>query len=696
MRTVALHRSVVLQFLCIGLLLDSRLCFGEATLIQEIDPPAIHLGDTAKISITVKDGGWTRLLQLPKVDALTIIRLGQEEIEGTAEHPIVISRFSAVPTHTGDFTIPGFDVKTQTNETLHVQPITLHVLDPGQNIPPQLLAQPGNPSANTNSAPNVAEAPPPPDPENNGQASPSTPAPPSALPANDASKTTELYNDNNALDEIQIAAKDGNASAQYQLAMRLLSGNARSQAATQVVTDSINDLQQFLSNQNVVAHSIFNPNPSKLQQYVTLEGEPAIQQYISSRLSGSANLPDSDVQNNAEVRKYVSLQSDPLVQQYVVKKDAFLKLVSAIVKKEIDQALQLLQLSANQGYLDAITTLSVWYDLGNNITYTSQGVIVYNSGDIVAKDEAKSFALAQKAADLQSPTGMRLLGIHYAAGKGVTKDVAAGVKWLEVAGNKGDLAAFSYLSKILCDGGADGHDDGFPKDPQRAYILGRVLQIVGQPDSLAQKWGDEDVAKVRVKLSPDDLISAESKAEDKAAELKAASTTLDAHSSLGVNTYTKDQASSQAAQPPANPVSTSAVSNAQSGQFGDIDGYSKYADDPRFQLCFEEFSMRWLVFGADAYAFTYNNITGAKGYVEAEGLNVTFDTRSGDQLTNIDRANGRTNNGSLVIKCKRIRKATSSSWGDWEEQDYSGPLFQLGFSVQSPLVPQGTLPAWVK
>jgi hypothetical protein len=114
-------------------------CLAAATLEQQIEPPAIHLGETAKINITVKDGGWTRLLRLPPVSDATIIRLGQEEIEGTQEHPIIISRFAIMPTQPGEFTIPGFDVKTQASEILHVEPMTLQVFAVNQNIPQKYL-----------------------------------------------------------------------------------------------------------------------------------------------------------------------------------------------------------------------------------------------------------------------------------------------------------------------------------------------------------------------------------------------------------------------------------------------------------------------------------------------------------------------------------------------------------------------------
>ena len=93
--SAAIKSSAILAALAFCWLWGVGDCWPDATLDQKVDPPTIHLGETAQVSITVTDGGWTRLLQLPKVDGLTVIRLGHEEAEGTWEHPIVISRFSA-------------------------------------------------------------------------------------------------------------------------------------------------------------------------------------------------------------------------------------------------------------------------------------------------------------------------------------------------------------------------------------------------------------------------------------------------------------------------------------------------------------------------------------------------------------------------------------------------------------------------
>ena len=130
-------------------ILGTEPCWSAATITQELQPAAVHLGDTAKLNIAVTDGGWTKLLRLPQVDGLTVIRLGPEDIERTQDHLVVISRFSIVPTRTGDFVIPAFDLKTQTSEILHIHPITLHVVDAGENIPPQLLKPSTEPVMNS-------------------------------------------------------------------------------------------------------------------------------------------------------------------------------------------------------------------------------------------------------------------------------------------------------------------------------------------------------------------------------------------------------------------------------------------------------------------------------------------------------------------------------------------------------------------
>ncbi len=247
----------------------------------------IHLGDTAKVSITVADGGWTRLLKLPKVTNLTIIRMGQEEIEGTQEHPIVISRFSVLPSQTGDFTIPAFDIKTQTSEILHVQAFTLHVFAPDQNIPPQLLVA-------QNQGANISPPPPPaappetltvlsattgkvvkvihyssagvpidqsaspatslstsPTPSNSGQPAPdsSAPAPPNPSGVTGTSVVTsqsgvpgnQPFDDKTPLDVVEDGASKANPEAEYQFAERLLSAAARSPGAVKLLDEEATD-----------------------------------------------------------------------------------------------------------------------------------------------------------------------------------------------------------------------------------------------------------------------------------------------------------------------------------------------------------------------------------------------------------------------------------------------------------------------
>ncbi len=478
--------------------------WASATLTQQVDPPAIHLGDTSKVTVTVTDGGWTRLVQLPKVDGLTVIRLGQEEIEGTKEHPIVISRFSVVPTSTGDFTIPPFDIKTQTNEILHFQAVTVHVLAPGQNIPPQLLAQTPNSSATSNDIP-----------VNSGYTPPkmvimsaspsSTPVQttsPTTNPAADTNSTSmttdaaierkavalQEYNNTSSLADVEQAAANHNPSAEYQLAIRLLEGNtARSHAAIQVLNDSLQDLNNA------------KPDPGSLK--------------------GGHGGWVKTFDDNDDLSEY---KDDPQVQRYYEKKDAFQKAYSTVVQQEISQALPLLSDSAAQNYWKALVLLARYYEHGDALNCH-----VLNrkwSETVVAVDKNKAFNFAKQAADIGCPEGMDRVGLYYVTGTGATQDVEEGVKWLEQARQKNCLMAYHHLAILLITGGIDDLNVGYSKDPQRAYVLARTLEMICAQGSSGNQQGNADAKLARGFLQPDQLLSAESQAEQDAGRLHAALT----------------------------------------------------------------------------------------------------------------------------------------------------------------------------
>jgi TPR repeat protein len=321
--------------------------------------------------------------------------------------------------------------------------------------------------------------------------------------ANTASAAT--FTNDSPLDAIQQAAKAGNPSAEYQLALRLLNGSARSPAAAKVLSDLMQDYNQFAS-ANYVSGDAVN-------DYIQSNGDP--------------------VGHSTHFYNNPAYFKSQMFQECLQKYYALQKVATTVVKQEIEQAVPLMQASASANFIEAMNTLSVWYDLGQKMefyaTYGNGGKLtVYNYGEIVPNDEAKSFDLVKKSADLGSAEGMRLVGIHYATGKGVQKDVNEGVSWMQKASNGGDLAALSLLSKILLNGGINvgsngettGEDDGYPKDPRRAYIDGRILQLKGQPDSLARKWGDDAVQNARLKLQPQELLDSESQVEVEAAKIK--------------------------------------------------------------------------------------------------------------------------------------------------------------------------------
>ncbi len=59
---------------------------------------------------------------LPKVDGLAVVGTGDNSNVNPPEY-----YFSVQPTHTGDFAIPAFDIKSDDGKRYHVLPFTLHV-----------------------------------------------------------------------------------------------------------------------------------------------------------------------------------------------------------------------------------------------------------------------------------------------------------------------------------------------------------------------------------------------------------------------------------------------------------------------------------------------------------------------------------------------------------------------------------------
>jgi hypothetical protein len=111
----------VISALALVLLLMASPAFAAATLKQEIIG-GVGVGSATTIQLTISNGKVSKPVQLPAVDGLTL--------NGTGTNPQPHSfalTFFVTPAHAGDFTIPAFDIQTDAGETLHVNPIVLHV-----------------------------------------------------------------------------------------------------------------------------------------------------------------------------------------------------------------------------------------------------------------------------------------------------------------------------------------------------------------------------------------------------------------------------------------------------------------------------------------------------------------------------------------------------------------------------------------
>jgi len=107
--------------------------FALPTLSQQIDPPEANVGDDVTVTLTVQNGTIANV-QLPTVDGL--------EVQGTSSSTNMIFAngtlstsvseiFTLVPSRSGNFIIPAFDIHTQDGTVLHVRAMKLHVYESG-------------------------------------------------------------------------------------------------------------------------------------------------------------------------------------------------------------------------------------------------------------------------------------------------------------------------------------------------------------------------------------------------------------------------------------------------------------------------------------------------------------------------------------------------------------------------------------
>jgi hypothetical protein len=227
------------------------------------------------------------------------------------------------------------------------------------------------------------------------------------------------------------------------------------------------------------------------------------------------------------------------------KRRALQQMIDAVNKDETQRSLSLLEDAASKGYASAFDELSLLYLYGrvivvNKLNWVGSALQSSPGCEINTK---KAFGCAQKSAALGSSWGMHNLGVDYATGNGVAKDIAKGVEWIKKSADAGNLSSYSLLSNIYCDGGVNGHDDGYPKNCVQAYVMGRALQEVSQPNSSASQWANETVAKSRPMVSPEDLITAENRVPEEALRLKSVAkiSAPEAQKTLKASELTKDE-----------------------------------------------------------------------------------------------------------------------------------------------------------
>ena len=158
-------------------------------------------------------------------------------------------------------------------------------------------------------------------------------------------------------------------------------------------------------------------------------------------------------------------------------------------------------------------------------------------------DPLKAFDYLLKSAVLGSARGMAKLGISYITGNGVARNATKGIEWVKKSADAGNLTSYSLLSKIYSDGGIDGHDDGCSRDYIQAYVIGRTLQEISQPNSQLSQWAREDIDKARPNITPENLLIAEDRIPEEVSRMKSVTheTFSEQPRTLKASQLTKDQ-----------------------------------------------------------------------------------------------------------------------------------------------------------
>jgi len=280
------------------------------------------------------------------------------------------------------------------------------------------------------------------------------------------------------LQTLQAAAKGGNPSAQDELARRLIAGMARSPQFTRLLEDGETELRSDFSRGR----------------------DRYLPPFLPRETERSLDISNTQVADSADATSWK--------EEFMKKRERFIKLKASIEEKEAKEAVELLESAVAKGDVSSMLFLAGLLTAGKSIPMNLE----------------RSFELTRKAAELGEVAAVTNLGIKYAKGRGVKEDMMEAVNWFGKGCEKGDFRAYSLLASILTDGGLDGKDQGYPKNPGRAYVLGRALQLASEQGSTTYGWGAESVRKARQHLETDQLVAAETEAEKEAARLKSVST----------------------------------------------------------------------------------------------------------------------------------------------------------------------------
>jgi uncharacterized protein (DUF58 family) len=120
--SLRLARRRVLWFAALALLGVTSAGFAASLKVETIpENGSADVGQPVTLTITLTGSRINGAIRLPKINGLTLSGSGMNyDTEMEAFH------FFLTPTRAGDFTIPGFDIRTQDGEKLHVPDIKIH------------------------------------------------------------------------------------------------------------------------------------------------------------------------------------------------------------------------------------------------------------------------------------------------------------------------------------------------------------------------------------------------------------------------------------------------------------------------------------------------------------------------------------------------------------------------------------------